>query len=388
MLSFIFVFTLTVFPAYANAENLTKEEVYFDEKIFDKLDLYLTIAIHEKSEGKKLSSVSPETIIPLYDLYDNIFAYYVEMSDNTYMIVNANRDNPVLLEFGEGTYENLKDLAESKDYTGNIVYFGAGSYVRAETAAEKNNGVYTDGKNKAKITKEAKTEINKFYDLCETENSAKKNMLSKTKEILLESKTIVDDFYDSIIIFQFQLPSLAYLSDDIRFYRSFVYGTTGDFEILTALDGGTITNHCAATSAYNMVAYYRYCMGDTISSSERDSVFLHIHSYMGNGPVLPAAYHNRIEAYIENETDYSIALSDPAETWAAYINEVQNDRMCFLCIINALLITGHFINGTGYRIYEDGSQYARVIDNWKNNSYRFYIFGEYLNQIGGVYIYD
>jgi len=33
MLSFVFIFTLTVFPVFANAENLTKEEIYFDEKL-------------------------------------------------------------------------------------------------------------------------------------------------------------------------------------------------------------------------------------------------------------------------------------------------------------------------------------------------------------------
>jgi len=305
------------------------------------------------------------------------------------MIVNANRDNPVLLEFGEGTYENLIELAEHKDYVGNIMYLGAGSFLRAENVTEKTKNIYSDGINKEKITKESEIQINEFYNFCKKENKQKKKILSETKVLL--SSSLEDQqnaFFDSIIIGTSSLPSLVFLSDNIVNYSSPLYGVTYEFQGLTALNGGSIANHCAATSAFNMLAYYRYCMGDPIPYSERESIFLSIHSYMGNGPVTPAAYHNRIEAYIENETDYSITLSDPAETWVAYINEVQNDRMCFLCIVNVLLLTGHFINGIGYRIYEDGSQYARVIDNWNYVTTKYYIFGQYLNQIGGVYIYD
>ena len=117
-----------------------------------------------------------------------------------------------------------------------------------------------------------------------------------------------------------------------------------------------------------------------------------VHSYMKNDTFTPSQYNQRINSYIENETNYSILLFDPLETWEDYKVEVRTNRMCFMCVIPINVFEAHYINGMGYREYYNGSKYARVYDHWQHddgmNLHRFYIFGEGLFQIGGVVIYE
>ena len=239
------------------------------------------------------------------------------------------------------------------------------------------------------MTAQDKTQINKFYDFCAEPNIHKKNALQETRGAIGLNGNQWSIF--DLIKYEDELPAGDFYPENIIYYDIVTYGTTGYFGTLTALDGSTIYNHCGATSAYNIVSYYRYRLSDPIPYDQMGSTFLVIHSYMRNGPFTPSEYHQRIKSYIENETNYSIILTDPAETWEAYKAEVRANRMCFMCIIPINVFEAHYINGIGYREYHDGSKYARVIDNWHHEKgkklHRYYIFGAGLFQIGGVYIY-
>lgn len=301
--------TLILLPAgaYAQAES-------GQASAFDELDLCITIALHQKSEGDEKLSVMPEEIIPLHDLDGNLFAYYVGMDDGSYMVINANRENPVLLEFGSEGYGNVNQLAKASN-DGKLVYCGPGGFLTAKTVGRETSKVYTNGETEAALTAEVEVQINKFYDFCAEPNTQKKNMLEETKNKFVPNNTGIHD----LIIGSENLPSLQDKHEEILNFNDITYGRTYGFEHLTPLDGGIIEKHCGATSAYNMLLYYRYRLGEPITSPyEVISTFLLLHSYIRNGPVDPAAYQARLKSYIENETNYSIILSDPPETWEAY----------------------------------------------------------------------
>lgn len=49
-------------------------------------------------------------IVPLYNLSDEIVAYYVTFSSNEYAVVNNNVENPVAIEFGEGKQQYIEEI--------------------------------------------------------------------------------------------------------------------------------------------------------------------------------------------------------------------------------------------------------------------------------------
>ena len=178
MLCLTIALTLVLLPVGAYAQATSEQASAFDE-----LDLYITIGIHQKTEGIKPFSVLPKEITPLYDLDGNIFAYYVVMDDGSYMVVNASRENPALLEFGSEGYGNVNQLAKASN-DGKLVYCGAGNFLTVKTNGKKSAQIYTNGKTEAILTAQDEAKINKFYDFCNEPNILKKTTLQETREAI------------------------------------------------------------------------------------------------------------------------------------------------------------------------------------------------------------
>lgn len=160
------------------------------------------------------------------------------------------------------------------------------------------------------------------------------------------------------------------------------WGTTGEFTDLPNVD-----NHCVATAAFNTLLYYRAFYNDSISESERESVFLDIHSYIHNGPVTPTQYRSRFSSYIENETNYNITTNSTSNTWSVYKGQIAQNKMTYLTIWPTLF-TAHTFCGIGYREYETGECYVHAVDGTYNNNNhptdRWYLFGTSLYKTGVV----
>lgn len=51
---------------------------------------------------------------------------------------------------------------------------------------------------------------------------------------------------------------------------------------------------------------------------------------------------------------------------------LKNNRMCIV-LLSAGIVDWHYVNAIGYREYDSGSKYLRIVDNW-NNSYNKFIY--------------
>lgn len=362
----------------------------FNTDVFDELDLWIVVNMHVWSDINNENIETPWNLLtnivsktPLYDTSNNIIAYYVTLNDGSYIVVNANRDNPVVIEFGysKGNLEilsemNVVSLNESKNY-----YFAPGVYGQSTCKNNESSFRILSGEKTEDISIDNEAYLKAsmgFSKLLNDYNEDTSSLLKKTKKIV-EKEIIANDYRDFNIFPESGLPSTDCKDDDIPSI-SLTWGTTSEFE-------NYASDHCGATSAFNMVLYYLNRVGMPVSSSNRVSTFKGLHNYIGNGPVLPMAYRNGIAAYVHN----ILGLSSPtvgsiSSTWNNVITKTEEDIMTYY-IVWPTILEAHYINGIGYRDYGNVSQrYVRVIDNWTNTTDRYYWFAVDLFQMGYVEI--
>jgi hypothetical protein len=164
------------------------------------------------------------------------------------------------------------------------------------------------------------------------------------------------------IIREADLPADSY-TEDILYNHSpiNIYGVTSDFSSLPG-----VSNHCAATSAANMMMYYatHHSDAELIKNENLKDTFISVHGYIKNGPVAANSYRNRLSDYVSHETGY-IPHTALLHTWTEIKNHIASGHMLYLLVWQGL--SAHFINGVGYREYSSESKYIRIHDNWNNN---------------------
>lgn len=383
----VFLVALMLIPAVAvcirpaayaqEASSITKSAKFNDA--FDETDILVSVALHIRCEPMLDKSVRPAEITPLYDLSDEIIAYDVTMSDGSYLIVNANKDNPMIIEFAKSRIQI--DKSNKMKY-----YLAPGTILEKESEdAQEMKIVNTEYKLSSKSAEllELQTTFNNVLNspnevLAMQHSTAKKQLMNYVQNTKDKEKNEYD-----FLISEADLPDGTYEEDLIPFIESIKpFGKMADFENVPR-----VHDHCAATSAFNMVLYYRYIMGDPIAENDRVTVFTDIHRYVLSGPVAPAQYRSRLTNYIEEETSYNIDVANLSKTWANYKNEIVSDRMTVMCVWPTLF-SAHMINGVGTREYSSGTNYCVVLNNWWAYSMVYTVFDTELYNLSKIHIYS
>lgn len=382
LLVWIVVFCFIGHPIIAHAAESSINQINSAEtsERFNEVDVLVAVALHIRCEPILNRSVRPVKIKPLYNLLDRIIAYDVTMSDGSYFVVNANKDNPMIIEFADSRLQTNERTAR-KEY-----------YLAPGITSEKistNTGKVNFVNSQYTISSQS-TELIRLQTVFCSILSTQNRLLSNQHAILKNALTTYmentqkknKDPYDFLISAP-DMPSGEYTEDLIPDIKNITpYGTTSEFDGVHGAD-----NHCAATSAFNMVLYYRHIIGSSISPGDRNTVFTAIHTRIKNGPVTPTQYRNRLKKYIEQDTPYKITVENIGDTWINYKNEIDNDRMNVMCVWPSLF-SAHMINGVGTRIYSTGTNYCVVLNNWWSASRVYTIFGTALYDLSKVYIYN
>ena len=346
---------------------------------FDNYDILIAAAMHLSYKPTK--NVRPVKIIPLYNLSDGVIAYDVTFTDGSYLVVNANRQNPIIIEYAESRTNAPQDNGKNY-YLAPMAVFQKESVTSQQLKA-------IDSDNRISIqSQELIKAQDEFAEMLSVKNEVLSNKHSTIKtrvqNYLNEQKGNNSDVYDDIILTG--IPSgtittklINRLEDLTRLYGQ---GCMGAFEDLQG-----VKNHCAATSAYNMVFYYKFIMGDYVSYTYQYKVelFKSIHKYIKNGPVVASEYRARLKKYLNKETNYKYSIEKLNKSWNTYKNEIDNNRMCLLFLLPNIF-NGHFVNGVGTTIYDTGATYCVIFDNWVSAN-RFMLLGSYVNSISKIYIY-
>ena len=374
------VFVPTFIPNNTVKAETPTEEVGEFSNHFDYYDVLIATALQSKNSPYQIDAY-PTQIIPLYDIDDNIIAYDITMSDGSYMVINANRSNPIAIEFA-------KSRAESLDKEKKYYYIAPSLVLKNDTkntAILKINDTVEVSKNNIQLRKIQ----NDFKTILSLENRERAIQHSIIKEAVVSQSfgnNLTGDVYNNIIIWRHSLPVGSRVEKIINKseYLNFggYYGNTRSFENIPNVD-----NHCAATSAFNMVVYYKHIMGEPISNNleNKQTLFKAIHKYIKNGPVVASAYRKRLKKYLDKETTYAYSIVKLEKSWTKYKNEIDNDRMVLLFLLPDIF-NGHFVNGVGTLIYDNGTSYFVVRDNWVFDN-RYMLFGPYINSISRIHIY-
>ena len=372
--------------AYAQEASNISKSAKFNES-FDETDVLVSVALHVRCEPVIDKSVRPAEIIPLYNLSNEIIAYDVTMSDGSYLIVNANRDNPMIIEFADSRIQIGKS-GERKYYLApGIILEKEPGDAQEMRIANTQYKVLSQSAELLELQTAFSSVLNTSNEVLAKQHSALKNKLEDNVQNTKGTNTDKDkdkdkDVYDFLLSLE-DIPSSNYVEDLIPSIESIKpFGTTSAFK---GVDGAK--NHCAATSAFNMVLYYRYIMDDPIDVSDREKIFTEIHECVKNGPVAPPQYRSRIKSYIEEKTTYKITVENIRDKWDNYKKEIEDDHMTVMCVWPSLL-NAHMINGVGTREYSSGTNYCVVLDNWSSDEMAYTVFGDELYDLSKIYIYN
>ena len=370
----------TVLPTAAVDNLVAMQDVFTNDHLWAVVGMQvLAEADDEDTIWDEDSYIT--NIIPLFDSNDEIMAYYVKMAPSGYMIVNADVNNPDVLEFayshdnyaainteyinGQKVYYNGPRsllVKEDSDY-----YFISGNTNEKISDAEYTRNITTI---KNSINGAAASTINmaKAINLQTWMNHIEANDIATFSTVTVNNVSTVVSANDYGIIGSGSLPTGSYSS-------GILYGcspTNIDYVVTGDFLEDYVDNHCASTSAANMMAYYAwYYYDDSLleNGNTEHTFYVLYEDYLGSGPVWVDDYQDGITDYLFYNTQYGVDFGT-ITSWSgvkshlAYYDDGDN-HMLYLLIWNGL--EAHYVNGVGYREYSSGSKYVRIIDNWHRN---------------------
>ena len=374
---FVFLsFVLIPVSALTDSDSPSQGKNQFVEQ-FCELDIVAAAVIHVKTVYTNEDFPGVFAIEPLYNLSNDVVAHKLYMTDNSYIVINAKKENPVVIEFSDPGVVSSRDLdrlmLQNRRYyvAPGIIFdekdiFGYGVNEQVESFGSFND------------IQEMEFAFNKMLStpnekLTALHNEALQFLTNYVDNELIRGNTknsSIQELYD-FLVDEYDLPIWeSYYYKYLRGVENITnWGTTGEFSDLA-------NNHCAATSAFNVTHYYRTRFGDPIVNSDRLSVFEEIHSFICDGPVTPLEYRARYRSYVSVETSYNVSIVAPAFTWANYKSYIHDGYVVLMCVWPELL-SAHMINGVGYREYPSGN-YCAVLDNWNSSGMVYTLFGEEL----------
>lgn len=198
------------------------------------------------------------------------------------------------------------------------------------------------------------------------------NSIVTFNNLTFENNMVIVSTNDYGIIGSGSLPSGSYSSGILYGCspNNIDYVVTGDF------DDDYVYNHCASTSAANIMAYYAWYYSDNsllVNNSTEHTFYSIYEDYLGSGPVWVDDYQEGITDYLYYKTQYGVDFGT-IRSWSAlkshlaYYDDGDN-HMLYLLIWNGL--EAHYVNGVGYREYSSGEKYVRIFDNWNKNINRY-----------------
>ncbi|MFV0380271.1 MAG: hypothetical protein ACK5KQ_05525 [Anaerorhabdus sp.] len=134
---------------------------------------------------------------------------------------------------------------------------------------------------------------------------------------------------------------------DISWYK------TSDYEL------DNVKNHCGAILVCNLCKYLL---------KETKDIFKDVHFSVGNGPIL---HLNRLAKRYFKKGNYQLQVNkvDSIDDYILAINE--NRPVSFL--LSSGINDFHWVMGIGYRKYENGDFYIKIVDGWHSDSLSYFM---------------
>lgn len=322
----------------------------------DILDVLVASTVYLKSDINN-EDLLPENsyckeIIPLYNIHNEIVAYYITFTSSSYAVVNNNINNPIVIEFGEGDNHLISEIMNSNTNPHIIYNSPFDIYNKSEVSTNLLDSA------------DSKDLFDYYPDL--TENNVQALTLHdeiKSKLFLLYPMLNLskgDGDYGFIDLGG--LPSGSYSAKTISSASSVNWATTGEFSNIA-------NNHCAAVAVTNLALYFakRGSSNLMVNNSKTDT-FKAVHAIVGNGPVMIIA--GSAKTYFKNR-GYTLNYTG-ADTISSLKTATDNNRPCGILLADGI-VDWHWIISVGYRTYSSsGDTYVQIVNGWNNTIQKYY----------------
>lgn len=317
------------------------------DKNMNEFDIAFAAAIKLNSDNPEddilPSGSKVKKIVPLFDSDENLIVFYVSFNPTGYAVVNNNKLNPSLIEYGRGDRKDIEKIVNDKQKAiyNNPVDIYSNNYVERSLKSEKN--------------------LYDFYpELLETDLKLHDEITVKKSEMIKGNRTTRGDG-DYGFIDWGDMPSGTYSSQTITSASSTSWITMSDTSHLA-------DKHCGATAATNIALYYanRGYNNLKINNSEIDT-FKAVHKIIGNGPVMMIA--EGTKQYFKDR-GYSLSASS-VDDFSNMKSAADNDEIQGVLLADGIF-NWHWILAVGYRQYNSGGDYMRIVNGWDNTIDIFY----------------
>lgn len=186
-------------------------------------------------------------------------------------------------------------------------------------------------------------------------------MSIKFKNFLSEKLGFIYGNGDYNFIEKENMPKDNYISNTITRVKSVDWITTGYTYDLA-------DNHCGATAVVNLALYFDKLGYNKlkINNSKMDT-FKSVYKIVGDGPVL--TIYRGARKYFR-ERGYKLCKSK-IDSFNEIKNAIDNNYIVGILLSNGIL-DWHWVLAIGYREYENGDIYMRIINGWDNTADIFY----------------
>lgn len=156
------------------------------------------------------------------------------------------------------------------------------------------------------------------------------------------------------------LPGREFQSADLRLLNNINWAKTSTYK-------NEAVNHCAAVFLLNLMIYFKEIGYDNLQFKNIDKAFYKVHNIVGNGPKIFIAPKAKAIFIVYG---YSL-LSKNIKSFSELKQSINNNRPLGLLLYDGIL-NWHWVMAVGWREYNNGDQYIRIVDGWNATSNKYY----------------
>lgn len=305
----------------------------------------------DSTEDILKSGTTAKNVIPLYSQNGTVVAHYVSFDPTGYAVVNNNNANPTIIEFGEGANHLIANIL-NENPNAYIIYNNPTEIYAVNTQLSQASAVENT---------DAAVDLYTYFPDLKYENINAVSQLSQLKALVNSDVNVCGDGDYGFIGWD-NMPSGSYTAGVLTGASSTVWAKMSDYDDIARY-------HCGATAITNMALYYATVGYNYLKIQDVDTTFAMVYSITGKGP--KASITADAQEYFDN-CGYTLAVSVlNATTFSNIVSAIGRNHPCGVLLENALF-AWHWVVCVGFRQYNSGANYMRIVTGWSNSTRYFY----------------
>lgn len=156
------------------------------------------------------------------------------------------------------------------------------------------------------------------------------------------------------------------------------WATTGEFS-------AAAKRHCGAVCATNIALFFAASgCAPLKKEGSKERTFEAVHKIIRNGPVIKIA--GGVKKYF-SQCGFTLACHSVRNDFEKVKAATAKGRPCGILLARSLC-DWHWVLCVGWREYDSGGQYLRIIDGWNNTADKFYHVNEGSRFVAGTEYYN